>query len=555
MFERRVGRTSIVKQNTHKAALIEQFEKGGSESFEGSNFLYTPDAKAGKVKQVYFTKTAREWLSQMPMFGVLCGPVGCGKTYAICKGLLAYSCKVPAINGVRKVRGVAIRNTADNLRDSTLVSWIEAWPENLPGEWRSSERAWMSVFDHTDSKGEKTRVELEVLFRPMETDKDQRKVLGLNLTWGYVNEIREIRTDNVLGILPRTGRYPGQLPPEERRMMLVGDTNSFDTKHPLYELLFQQKGGDRLAQIFTDNYGMPVSKDQIIKCYRYPGGRSPHAEGKEFMPRGYYEALAEVRGEQWTRIYIDNEFGHFSTGLRCYADFVRDVHVGDVQPIKGFPMQLGIDFGRDMAVVVLQMDDSQVQVVDTWHCEDMSLSAAAPEMAAYLAAKYPPREGWLWRTGGHDPAGEQREQGSDVRLQMIVNNALRKNGLKDATTRSAKSNNPRVRIEAVNDLMTRREKGRERFIIGRHCSHLIEAMDNYIYARKQVYTADGQHRYSDRPDKSHFSHIAEALQYGIMSLRPATRNFRAAWQPVQQQPKVQDRMRVEGGFRSPHDLG
>ena len=79
--------------------------------------------------------------------------------------------------------------------------------------------------------------------------------------------------------------------------------------------------------------------------------------------------------------------------------------------------------------------------------------------------------------------------------------------------RPASSNDPSIRVGAVQELFRRMTQGVPALVIHPECKMLTRAcIDGYRY-RKLKIVGD---RYEDKPDKNEWSHVAEALQYLLL---------------------------------------
>tara|TARA_B100000676_G_C17516854_1_gene550756 strand:- start:218 stop:619 length:402 start_codon:yes stop_codon:yes gene_type:complete len=88
---------------------------------------------------------------------------------------------------------------------------------------------------------------------------------------------------------------------------------------------------------------------------------------------------------------------------------------------------------------------------------------------------------------------------------------LRANGINAVP---ATTNDPMLRIEAVETVLNRMVEGNAAFQISPTCSTLIAGFEGgYQYRRMQVV---GQEKYDERPNKNRFSHIHDALQYAVI---------------------------------------
>jgi hypothetical protein len=87
---------------------------------------------------------------------------------------------------------------------------------------------------------------------------------------------------------------------------------------------------------------------------------------------------------------------------------------------------------------------------------------------------------------------------------------LRRAGIQ---ARPVSSNDVALRIEAVNQPLTRLAEKRSGLLVDPRCTNLIKGFEGgYHYRRMQV---SGE-RYEDVPNKNRFSHVHDALQYMMM---------------------------------------
>ena len=438
-------------------------------------------------------------------------------TYAACRHLQGISAGVPLVNGVAKSVGLVIRNTAQQLADTTIRSWLEAWPEGLPCRFTSSDKRFESSFYMAGEDGNTFRVEIEVLFRAFELQKDLRKLLSANLTWFFANEARELPAEVITTAITRTGRFPNNIPQERRRMWGLCDSNSFDKAHELYNLFYakQERMLEPIKKAISRAGGEQL---EIIKAIDWPGGRSKDAENLENLPPGYYEIAAMQNGERWAAIYCDNEFGARVDGDILYSEWGEQHIIDNREPHPDSELYLGIDGGRMSAYALFADEpDGRTVMIDeiSFHKEPKSLVAAVPLAARYFDERWS-KERWKRGVGGHDPGLSSSWQNDDVKSQDIVSDGLGAYGWKTIKTNT---NDPAVRVEAVNARLRENISGVVGFGIMARCKWAIRCMEMYHRRRMNVRTADGSTRYSMSAEKNAESHMAEAIQYGIM--RPA----------------------------------
>jgi hypothetical protein len=125
-----------------------------------------------------------------------------------------------------------------------------------------------------------------------------------------------------------------------------------------------------------------------------------------------------------------------------------------------------------------------------------------------------------------DPAGDFRAQTDETTPFQIMRGA----GL---SARPAPSNDVALRLESVSAPLNRMIEGQSGLLIDQRCRTIIKGFEGgYQYKRMQV---SGE-RYADKPDKNHFSHIHDALQYLMLGSgegRQILRNNSTATKPFQ----------------------
>lgn len=210
------------------------------------------------------------------------GPVGSGKSSACVMEILRRACQQAPQDGVRKTRFAVIRNTYRELKDTTRRTF-EQWIPGQAGRWREADFA----FDITAPMKDGTRVECEVLFRSLNRPEDVKKLLSLELTGAYVNELKEIPKRVIDVLETRIGRFPSRAQGGPTWFGWWADTNPWHVGHWGQKLFKQPPPGYEL--------------------YAQPGGRAANAENVENLPEGYYPRLCHGKDQEWIRVFIDGE--------------------------------------------------------------------------------------------------------------------------------------------------------------------------------------------------------------------------------------------------------
>ena len=102
-------------------------------------------------------------------------------------------------DGVRRSRVAVIRNTRQMLWDTTIPDFLKWYPDGEAGILERTNSKFTLKFDD---------VECEILFRGLDDANDVRRLLSLQLTFGVMDEFREINPDIYNALTGRLGRYP-----------------------------------------------------------------------------------------------------------------------------------------------------------------------------------------------------------------------------------------------------------------------------------------------------------------------------------------------------------
>ena len=133
------------------------------------------------------------------------GPIGSAKSTASVWAVYfsAMEQRVSRRSKYRESRWVIVRNSLQQLRDTSLKTWFEWFEDGKVGTYVKSESAF--YIEHGD-------IRCEVLFRPLDTPDDVQRVLSLELTGAFLNEARELPYSIVSGVDGRIGRFPTKDP-------------------------------------------------------------------------------------------------------------------------------------------------------------------------------------------------------------------------------------------------------------------------------------------------------------------------------------------------------
>src|SRR5512134_146058 len=272
------------------------------------------------------------------------GPMGSGKSTACAIEIgRRAALQEPGADGVRRSRWIVIRNTLQQLMDTTFKTWCMWYPPGAAGEWQVSNRTFILRFDD---------IEAEVLFRPLDRPEDVQRLLSLEATGAWVNEFREVPLEIIHALAGRVGRYPAAEDGGATWRGIIGDSNPPVHNTSWHEFLTEK---------------LPAN----ARFFQQPSARSPLAENLEWLNQtpetmrmplhmrraagmGYYNNLMAGATDDFIRVYVDGEFGRNMDGVAVYEQSFSErigfshIAAASLDPVPGptYPIIVGLDFGR-----------------------------------------------------------------------------------------------------------------------------------------------------------------------------------------------------------------
>lgn len=438
-------------------------------------------------------------------FRGLRGPVGSGKSVCCCVEVFRRALmQEKNADGVRRSRWAIIRNTNPQLRTTTIKTWLDWFPEDEWGKF-----SWSVPYTHHIKRAD---LDLEILFLALDRPEDVKKLLSLELTGIWINEAREIPKSIIDACTMRVGRFPSMKEGGCTWTGVIADTNAPEEDHwwpimsgevPIPDHI-PKEDAKMLAKpdnwnFYTQPAGMLETKDEDGSISGY--SLNENAENLNNMRRDYYPNIVMGKTKTWIDVYVMNRLGSIKDGKPVYGMFAPDMHIADEEiPIAdGMPVYIGIDFGLTPAAAFAQKVRGRWLVQQEIVAFDMGIVRFSELLRQEIATKYANCEVIIFG----DPAGDFRAQTDESTPFQILRGA----GL---NARPAPSNDVSLRLESVTQPLTRMVDGQSGFLIDKRCRELIKGFEGgYQYRRIQV---SGE-RYDDKPEKNHFSHIHDALQY------------------------------------------
>ena len=427
------------------------------------------------------------------------GPYGSTKTTAgIMK--IAYHAQrmAPCTDGIRRSRAVWIRNTREQLRDTSIPDFLSWFPDGVAGTYAKTENTFTLKFND---------VECEVMFRGLDDAKDVRRLLSLQLSFAIMDEFREINEEIFKNVQGRCGRYPNKVlvPPRpewgvDEKGNPIGGCVREDGKSNAH--VWGMSNPPDMETYWEEFLSNPPENCHVSI---QPSGVSPQADWLEYLPSGYYDNLMDSHDQDWIDVYVHAKFGKSLAGMPVHRSFSREMHVSKepLQYIKSrnSPIIIGMDAALHPAAVFGQVDYKGRLLVlcEAWAMGMGATNFIREKVKPILTTRFPNQPVVVVI----DPAANARSQ-TDERTVLDI---LRAEGL---PVRTASTNAVQARISAVDARLTRVTDGEPAILIdGEACPTLVAALaGKYRYRRKTDGSAE------DKPDKGHpHSDVADALQY------------------------------------------
>ena len=430
------------------------------------------------------------------------GPIGSGKSVACCMDIMLHALQQPRGNdGWARSRVVIVRNTFPELKSTTIKTWTDFFPEETFGKVK-----WDAPITQKMQLGDKR--ELEAVFLAVDRPDDVKKLLSLETSWVWLNEVRELPKAVLDAASGRVGRYPSARTGSGiYHPCLIMDTNMTDDDHWFYRLVEEEKPED--WDFFHQPSGLADDAENLDWLNQTPESMALPMGHPDRRARGrqYYERLIGGKDPNWVKVYVKAEYGSVADGRPVFPEYNDNIHCAkdNLQGYPGLPLYLAFDFGLTPACAIFQISSrGQFRVLDEVVGEDLGLTQFVDtQVKPLLAMKYPSYK----LISLHDPAGVQRSQADEVTCRQI----LRNKGLNPS---SVSTNLFMPRRESVAFFLTRLIDGEPAFVLSPSCKRLRKALNgDYRFKRVNV---PGEDRYKDVPDKNMSSHIAEALGYGCI---------------------------------------
>lgn len=422
------------------------------------------------------------------------GPIGSSKSTACVIEILTRSAEQrPSPDGIRRSRWAVIRNSYPELKTTTIKTWTQWCPAQYGRLTYDSPITHHIKIDDLD---------IEVFFMALDRPDDLKKLLSLEITGAWFNEVRECPKAIVDAMTGRVGRYPNKqmcpAVPEENFdggctwSGIIMDTNPPDDQHWWYSLA---EGDTPEGWVF----------------FKQPSGRSTEAENLKNLPKDYYKRIMAGKDPDWIKVYVDGEYGFVTEGKPVFPMYRDSIHCASTAftPLPDLPILIGNDFGLTPAAILAQKTPSgRWLVFDEFVTEDCGITRFKSALRTYIATTYPAHAAWNFEGVGAawgDPAGTARDQ--DERTAFDLMNADKEMSWE---TKPAPTNDPMARREVVIGCLNRLVDGEPGILISPKCQMTRKGFSGG-YHYQPIRSGNGE-LFHDTPRKNKFSHPHDALQ-------------------------------------------
>lgn len=439
--------------------------------------------------------TAEALLNSTKFVNLILGPVGGGKSVASLVKLYQHACRqAVGPDGYRRSRWVLVRNTKEQLFQTTLKTWLDWFPDQVAGVWNKTDKTFYL------SNGD---VRAEFIFLPLDDPADVKKLLSLELSGGFINEAREIPFEIFQGLKSRMPRYPKKEDGGVTHPVLLLDSNFPQVESWLWRMA--EEGRPTEDSEVMDDLGVFIQPPAYI-----PGTweANPDAENLEYLDEKYYKNVTSGATQEFMRTHVWNQYGLKGSGRPVYeGSYKKDVHVAKTQlrhvKSRAYPLLVGMDFGRTPSAVFGQVSPKgKLDVFETITSENMGIKRFLKERFIPTVNK---------RFAGcslviiGDPAGRHKSEVGEESVFDIIREA----GFKIV---AAATNDPAKRIEAVEHWLTTMVDGAPALALspGEDNKVLIDGFEfGYHYKEDRKGTTN----FDVTPVKDKYSHPHDAMQY------------------------------------------
>lgn len=444
-------------------------------------------------------------------------------------------CMPPMADGAIRARWLVMRNTYDELKSTTVATAENIFNrEGLHALDMHMSPPLEGMLKLPSPEGHP--MEIQLLFRAMDTPKAIDHLLGLEISGIYANEAPQIPESAIDSAMSRLGRYP---PKDGDRVFpslgVIMDGNPLDQSNWLYRKIQECPEG---WDIFTQPPALLRVVDPETNEVRYENNLGqdpafPKAENVENHNEGfrYWRNMLGMAQDKIDRFVLCKWVAK-KAGRPVYPEWSPEFHVAK-KPLEfsqNLPVIIGQDFGRTPCAVIGQVGlDGQIRILREITSDNMGISDfVTQKLRPTLVNDF---DFYRVKTFGFgDPAGADPTQVDDITCIETMNR-LGINVVPAPVTpygQRGYHNSSVTRINNVSEVLNRRIGSAPAIIVDPSCKVLIGGFNgDYHYRRMRLDGASEEDaKYTDEPDKGHpVSDVHDALQYLVCGIKNSGMDF------------------------------
>ena len=465
-------------------------------------FNYKPD---GPVLEAFFWDNSPVTIIQ--------GPIGSGtSTCCMMKMWRIANEQKPGPDGCRRTRWGIVRNTYSELSETTMKTWSFWFEERVGAKYGELKRTRPPNHRIKVPCEDGTRIDMEVIFLALDEEEDIRKLMSMEPTGWFFNEIQFTQKTIFDEGHSRValGRFPPVIDGGPTWKGIIGDLNAPSEGHWIpymrgdVAMPLEWDEDTRRQYIKPDDwkfYVQPPGLLEVIenkRVVRYEVNQK--AENRKWLSESYLEVI-KGKTKEWIDARVMNRVGLYRAGKAVFESFRPEIHITDkpIEWVPEFPLIVGMDFARNPAVLFGQVIRGVIYILSEMGSENTNATTFAPLVKQHLHSSYPGAEVTFWG----DPTGGSKGQSTDLTPFQIFG----KHGM--PVLAAPGNNRLPLRLETIETILIGMVAGVPKLQIDPECRVLKTAMNGgYHYAKIK-----GTTRHQDTPLKDRFSDYADALQY------------------------------------------
>lgn len=440
---------------------------------------------------------------------IIRGPIGSGTSSCSCQRIYRHAVeqRKSPVDGKRRSRWGIVRNTYGELRNTTMKTWLDWFPEEMYGRV-----TWSRPMLHEVRIGD---VELDVHFFALDDEADLAKMRSLEMTGWWFNELEYIPKSIVDEAESRTGRYPAMKDGGSAWDGIIGDMNAPNEEHWVPRMMGEAPYPDDVPEedrpLKPPTWNYFVQPAAVLEI-RGADGRSvvgyrtnPKAENLKWLKPGYYDEKMSGKSKRWVDSRLRNVITFVSDGEPVWPMFNADSHVAseELRYVPGHRVVVGLDFGRRPTAVMMQQIGGRIFIQREFRMYGASAATFAPALKRVLEQYYGGATIEFWG----DPKGQDKGQAVDTSAFDI----MRAHGM-PVRPAPVKNNNIDTRLSAVETVLNEATGGQMRYVLcPKNCPTLKQAMmGKYVIKKTKEGDAD--------PFKDKYSDVADAQGYAFLGM-------------------------------------